>query len=143
MAFEWLEVLGRRHLETRQVLGVWVVIPSRDGAYRAPLSMPLHRDGTEHAEGYEWGYGGAGPQALAHALLGLSLGCYQLSRRLIQPSLVGPRGMSEAIRIRGYRPPHLVRESISKLPTGGGFRFMRRELDDLVERSFDPRTVRY
>ena len=72
---------------------VSVVVVLEDGTSR-PLPMPVGAGGEPESDGFEWGYAGQGPHALAIALLALVGGVGAV-----------PPGVSthDALRARGYQ----------------------------------------
>lgn len=69
---DWVSVVGERDARG-WVRGVWVVLAN--GA-RVVLPMPTDDRGRPLSDGFEWGYSGTGPHALAVALYALGLGIH-------------------------------------------------------------------
>lgn len=103
-----------------------VVAGYGDGS-EAPLAMPVYDDGSEVSVGYEWGYHGTGPTALAEAMLAAIL---ELPART--------RGLAtwEAIRIAGYDAGAFRSLVVARIPArepGQSWSIMACQLRKLAE----------
>jgi hypothetical protein len=87
----------------RDVEAVALVLPDRT---EVAIPMGLHDDDTEMSAGFEWGYGGQGPHALAFALIGV------VAKRTHRP------GAESAIRAMGYRVGEFTHGFVAGLDRG-------------------------